>query len=96
MLNCSASSSFLILIRVITPRRDVERMQKTVVKCHDEDGQAASGAGAALFFAPPGRYAPCALRAQPFWKHEKNAGFRKERVLRPQLFSRRPLKDPGL
>ena len=30
---------------------------------------------AALFFAPPGRYAPCALRAQPFWKHEKNAGF---------------------
>ena len=28
---------------------------------------------AALFFAPPGRYAPCALRAQPFWKHEKNA-----------------------
>jgi len=42
MLNCSASSSFLILIRVITPRRDVERMQKTVVKCHDEDGQAAS------------------------------------------------------
>ena len=31
---------------------------------------------AALFFAPPGRYAPCALRAQPFWKHEKNALFR--------------------
>ena len=30
---------------------------------------------AALFFAPPGRYAPCALRAQPFWKHEKNADF---------------------
>ena len=30
---------------------------------------------AALFFAPPGRYAPCALRAQPFWKHEKNAAF---------------------
>ena len=30
---------------------------------------------AALFFAPPGRYAPCALRAQPFWKHEKNAEF---------------------
>jgi hypothetical protein len=30
---------------------------------------------AALFFAPPGRYAPCALRAQPFWKHEKNAPF---------------------
>ena len=30
---------------------------------------------AALFFAPPGRYAPCALRAQPFWKHEKNARF---------------------
>ena len=30
---------------------------------------------AALFFAPPGRYAPCALRAQPFWKHEKNAVF---------------------
>ena len=31
---------------------------------------------AALFFAPPGRYAPCALRAQPFWKHEKNADFK--------------------
>ena len=30
---------------------------------------------AALCFAPPGRYAPCALRAQPFWKHEKNATF---------------------
>ena len=37
---------------------------------------------AALFFAPPGRYAPCALRAQPFWKHEKNALFpeRKPRI----------------
>ena len=34
---------------------------------------------AALFFAPPGRYAPCALRAQPFWKHEKNAPFQHER-----------------
>ena len=34
---------------------------------------------AALFFAPPGRYAPCALRAQPFWKHEKNAQKRNTR-----------------
>ena len=37
---------------------------------------------AALFFAPPGRYAPCALRAQPFWKHEKNAGFWQRLVFR--------------
>ena len=36
---------------------------------------------AALFFAPPGRYAPCALRAQPFWKHEKNATFTNNRTL---------------
>ena len=28
---------------------------------------------AALRAAPPGRYAPRALRAQPFCKHEKNA-----------------------
>ena len=30
---------------------------------------------AALRAAPPGRYAPRALRAQPFCKHEKNAFF---------------------
>ena len=30
---------------------------------------------AALRAAPPGRYAPRALRAQPFCKHEKNATF---------------------
>ena len=29
---------------------------------------------AALRAAPPGRYAPRALRAQAFWEHEKNAG----------------------
>ncbi len=28
---------------------------------------------AALRAAPPGRYAPRALRAQAFWEHEKNA-----------------------
>ena len=28
---------------------------------------------AALRAAPPGRYAPSALRAQAFWEHEKNA-----------------------
>ena len=31
---------------------------------------------AALRAAPPGRYAPRALRAQAFWEHEKNAEFR--------------------
>jgi len=30
---------------------------------------------AALRAAPPGRYAPRALRAQPFWDHEKKAPF---------------------
>ena len=30
---------------------------------------------AALRAAPPGRYAPRALRAQAFWEHEKNALF---------------------
>jgi len=30
---------------------------------------------AALRAAPPGRYAPRALRAQAFWEHEKNAYF---------------------
>jgi hypothetical protein len=30
---------------------------------------------AALRAAPPGRYAPRALRAQAFWEHEKNAPF---------------------
>ena len=30
---------------------------------------------AALRAAPPGRYAPRALRAQAFWEHEKNASF---------------------
>ena len=30
---------------------------------------------AALRAAPPGRYAPRALRAQAFWEHEKNARF---------------------
>ena len=28
----------------------------------------------ALRATPPGRYAPRALRAQPFWEHEKKAG----------------------
>ena len=39
---------------------------------------------AALFFAPPGRYAPCALRAQPFCKHEKNAVFPSPTIHRPR------------
>ena len=34
---------------------------------------------AALRAAPPGRYAPRALRAQAFCKHEKNAGFTRGR-----------------
>ena len=32
---------------------------------------------AALRAAPPGRYAPRALRAQAFWEHEKYAAFQR-------------------
>ena len=38
MLDCSASSSIIIVIRVITPRRDLERLHKAV-KRHREDWQ---------------------------------------------------------
>ena len=44
---------------------------------------------AALRAAPPGRYAPRALRAQAFWEHEKNANILLSGERKEAAFERR-------